>query len=159
MNFTVQSRGRQFDRLGIMYLGDIEVFRTSTAEPTANGIIWTYVKEMEQYNALWGTNQKVIFDLGNLVREHIFHNICRISPQCYSLSGAKSILCSPHILLNPHPLPQRKHTNSEMCKKVNSVYTGSFYTELTGSYFPGPLFLCSCKSGAPKVVSRLPCSL
>lgn len=88
MNFTVQSHGRQFDRLGIMYLGDIEVFRTSTAEPTANGIIWSYVKEMEQYNALWGTNQKVIFDLGNLVREHIFHNICRISPQCY-LSGAK----------------------------------------------------------------------
>lgn len=27
-----------------MYLGDIEVFRTSTAEPTADGIIWTYLK-------------------------------------------------------------------------------------------------------------------
>ena len=67
MNFTVTSRGRQFDRLGLMYLGDIEVFRTSTAEPTANGIVWTYTKEMEQYNALWGTDQKIIFDLGNLV--------------------------------------------------------------------------------------------
>ena len=67
MNFTVTSQGRQFDRLGLMYLGDIEVFRTSTAEPTANGIIWTYVKEMEQYNALWATDQKIIFDLGNLV--------------------------------------------------------------------------------------------
>ena len=67
MNFTVTSQGRQFDRLGLMYLGDIEVFRTSTAEPTANGIVWTYIKEMEQYNALWGTDQKVIFDLGNLV--------------------------------------------------------------------------------------------
>lgn len=67
MNFTVTSQGRQFDRLGLMYLGDIEVFRTSTAEPTANGIIWTYIKEMEQYNALWGTDQKIIFDLGNLV--------------------------------------------------------------------------------------------
>ena len=67
MNFTVTSQGRQFDRLGLMYLGDIEVFRTSTAEPTANGIIWTYIKEMEQYNALWNTDQKIIFDLGNLV--------------------------------------------------------------------------------------------
>ena len=27
MNLTVSSKGRQFDRLGIMYLGDIEVFR------------------------------------------------------------------------------------------------------------------------------------
>ena len=50
-----------------MYLGDIEVFRTSTAEPTTNGIVWTYIKEMEQYNALWKTNQKIIFDLGNLI--------------------------------------------------------------------------------------------
>ena len=67
MNFTVTSRGRQFDRLGLMYLGDIEVFRTSTAEPTANGIVWTYVKEMDQYDSLWKTKQKIIFDLGNLI--------------------------------------------------------------------------------------------
>jgi hypothetical protein len=43
-NLTVTSAGRQYDRLGIVYLGDIEVFRTSTAEPTTNGIEWTYVK-------------------------------------------------------------------------------------------------------------------
>ncbi|KAI4260749.1 MAG: hypothetical protein LQ352_000141 [Teloschistes flavicans] len=67
MNFTVTSKGRQFDRLGLMYLGDIEVFRTSTAEPTTNGITWTYIKEMEQYKALWKTDQKIIFDLGNLI--------------------------------------------------------------------------------------------
>lgn len=67
MKLTVTSRGRQFDRLGLMFLGDIEVFRTSTAEPTKDGIIWTYVKEMDQYNALWKTKQKIIFDLGNLV--------------------------------------------------------------------------------------------
>ncbi|KAL8728487.1 MAG: hypothetical protein Q9181_005330 [Wetmoreana brouardii] len=67
MNFTVTSKGRQFDRLGLMYLGDTEVFRTSTAEPTTNGIVWTYVKEMEQYSVLWRTDQKIIFDLGNLI--------------------------------------------------------------------------------------------
>ncbi|KAL9023833.1 MAG: hypothetical protein Q9196_006944, partial [Gyalolechia fulgens] len=67
ISFTVTSRGRQFDRLGLMYLGDIEVFRTSTAEPTANGIIWTYTKEMDQYMSLWKTSQKIIFDLGNLI--------------------------------------------------------------------------------------------
>ena len=67
MNFTVTSKGRQFDRLGLMYLGDTEVFRTSTAEPTANGIVWTYIKEMDQYNSLWNSEQKIIFDLGNLI--------------------------------------------------------------------------------------------
>jgi Peptide N-acetyl-beta-D-glucosaminyl asparaginase amidase A. len=63
----VSSRGRQYDRLALMYLGDTEVFRTSTAEPTSTGIVWTYVKEMSQYNALWKDKQKLIFDLGNVV--------------------------------------------------------------------------------------------
>jgi hypothetical protein len=52
-----------------MYLGDNEVFRTSTAEPTANGIVWTYIKEMSQYNSLWHAPQKLIFDLGNIIND------------------------------------------------------------------------------------------
>ncbi|OJJ36754.1 hypothetical protein ASPWEDRAFT_26209 [Aspergillus wentii DTO 134E9] len=67
INLTVTSRGRQFDRLASMYLGDTEVFRTSTAEPTTNGIVWTYIKEMSQYNTLWKEQQKLIFELGNLI--------------------------------------------------------------------------------------------
>ena len=46
-----------------MFLGDVEVFRTSTAEPTPNGTIWTDIKGMSQYNALWKQPQKLIFDL------------------------------------------------------------------------------------------------
>ncbi|OJD16057.1 hypothetical protein AJ78_03730 [Emergomyces pasteurianus Ep9510] len=67
LNMTVTSKGRQFDRLALMFLGDTEVFRTSTAEPTSNGIIWTYVKDMSLYKALWTEPQKLIFDLGNLI--------------------------------------------------------------------------------------------
>lgn len=69
INFTVTSRGRQFDRLGLLYLGDIEVFRTSTAEPTKDGIVWSYVKEMNHYSPLWKREQKIIFDLGNLIND------------------------------------------------------------------------------------------
>lgn len=69
INYTVTSRGRQFDRLALMFLGDTEVFRTSTAEPTAQGIVWTYVKEMTQYHTLWQQPQKLIFDLGNLINK------------------------------------------------------------------------------------------
>ena len=58
MNPTVTSKGRQYDRLALMYLGDTEVFRTSTAEPTKNGIVWTYIKDMSPYNALWKRPQK-----------------------------------------------------------------------------------------------------
>ncbi|KAJ5536840.1 hypothetical protein N7513_010026 [Penicillium frequentans] len=69
INMTVTSRGTQYDRLALMYLGDAEVFRTSTAEPTSTGIVWTYIKEMSQYNALWQEPQKLIFDLGNIITD------------------------------------------------------------------------------------------
>ncbi|KAH8821179.1 peptide N-acetyl-beta-D-glucosaminyl asparaginase amidase A-domain-containing protein [Xylogone sp. PMI_703] len=67
MNFTVTSRGRQFDRLALMFFNDTEVFRTSTAEPTVNGIVWTYMKDMTQYLSIWNSPQTLIFDLGNLI--------------------------------------------------------------------------------------------
>ena len=69
MNLTVTSKGRQYDRLALMYLLDIEVFRTSTAEPTKDGIVWTYIKDMSPYNALWKRPQKLIFDLGNQITD------------------------------------------------------------------------------------------
>jgi hypothetical protein len=68
-NFSVVAAGRQYDRLGIMYFNDTEVFRTSTAEPTARGIYWSYTKDMSNYLALFKQPQKIIFDLGNLVND------------------------------------------------------------------------------------------
>ncbi|KAJ3945151.1 uncharacterized protein N0V96_005176 [Colletotrichum fioriniae] len=60
--------GRQLDRLALLYLGDTEVWRTSTAEPrAAPGITWTYWKDMTPYLSLWKTPQKIIFDLPNLI--------------------------------------------------------------------------------------------
>lgn len=67
MNFTVTSRGRQFDRLAIMYFGDTEIWRTSTSEPTTAGIRWTYIKDVTEYLSLWESPQKLIFDLGNII--------------------------------------------------------------------------------------------
>jgi len=48
-------------------LNDTEIWRTSTAEPTANGIIWTYIKDASNYLPLWKEPQRIIFDLGNLI--------------------------------------------------------------------------------------------
>lgn len=50
-------------------LGDTEVWRTSTAEPTTNGISWTYQKDMSHYLSLWKQPQTLIFDLGNIVND------------------------------------------------------------------------------------------
>jgi hypothetical protein len=46
---------------------DTEIWRTSTAEPNANGIVWTYTKDATNFLSLWKQPQKLIFDLGNLI--------------------------------------------------------------------------------------------
>ncbi|KAK6604674.1 peptide-n4-(n-acetyl-beta-glucosaminyl)asparagine amidase a [Botrytis cinerea] len=62
MNFTVTSSGRQFDRLAIMYFGDSEVWRTSTAEPTTAGIRWEYLKDMtDTYTGYYYTTLTATF--------------------------------------------------------------------------------------------------
>ncbi|KAF1849583.1 uncharacterized protein K460DRAFT_261 [Cucurbitaria berberidis CBS 394.84] len=66
-NLIVTSAGRQFDRLALMFFDDTEIFRTSTAEPTRDGIIWTYNKDMSSYLSMFKKPQKIVFDLGNLM--------------------------------------------------------------------------------------------
>ncbi|KAK7943373.1 asparagine amidase a [Apiospora aurea] len=69
INFTTLVRGRQFDRTGVMYLGDTEVWRTSTAEPNPSGIRWVWLKDMTPFLSLWKQPQTIIFDLENIVNE------------------------------------------------------------------------------------------
>lgn len=93
---TVTSQGRQFDRLATMWLGDVEIFRTSTAEPKpAPGITWNYMKDMTAYHSLWTKDQKVIFDLGNLINE--------------KYTGPFNVTISAHFFnmtfFSPHPKP------------------------------------------------------
>ncbi|KAI0385468.1 hypothetical protein F5Y04DRAFT_186271 [Hypomontagnella monticulosa] len=66
-NLSVVSSGRQYDRLATLWLGDIEVWRTSTAMPTQSGIHWSFQKDMTIWYPLLTQGQKIIFDLGNLI--------------------------------------------------------------------------------------------
>jgi len=69
INFTVEVKGRQFDRWGSVYLGDVNIFSTSTAEPTANGITWTWLKDSTAYLSLWKQPQTLIFQLDNVITD------------------------------------------------------------------------------------------
>ncbi|KAH8925071.1 hypothetical protein BT69DRAFT_1260721 [Atractiella rhizophila] len=78
LNITVTSNGTQFDRLGLLYLNDVEIWRTSTAEPTRAGIIWTVVKDVSKYIPLLKNPGTLLFDEGNLIDNTytgIFHTI------------------------------------------------------------------------------------
>lgn len=69
INFTVEVKGRQFDRWGTVYLGDVNIFSTSTAEPTSYGITWTWLKDVTPYLSLWNEPQTLIFELDNVITD------------------------------------------------------------------------------------------
>ncbi|KAI1428444.1 peptide N-acetyl-beta-D-glucosaminyl asparaginase amidase A-domain-containing protein [Xylaria sp. FL1777] len=68
-NLSVVSEGRQYDRLATLWLGDVEVWRTSTAMPTQTGIHWSFQKDMTIWDVLLRSQdpQKIIFELNNII--------------------------------------------------------------------------------------------
>jgi hypothetical protein len=49
LKFIAREKGVQYDRFGAVWIGNVEVLRTTTAEPTANGILWSTVKDISIY--------------------------------------------------------------------------------------------------------------
>ncbi|CAK5277410.1 unnamed protein product [Mycena citricolor] len=68
LNFTVTSNGTQYDRLGIFTFQNVEIWRTSTPEPTLHGIEWTYEKDVTRYMPLFEEPGLFIIQLDNIVQ-------------------------------------------------------------------------------------------
>src|SRR5689334_5829801 len=62
-------KGVQYDRLGHITIGGVGVFRTSTPEPSTDGIAWDVEKDVTSYAPLLATSQPVVMELGNVVND------------------------------------------------------------------------------------------
>ncbi|MDN0196590.1 peptide-N4-asparagine amidase [Streptomyces sp. S.PNR 29] len=60
-------KGRQFDRLGSLHVGGVEIFRTSTPEPSPDGIAWSVEKDVTRYSDTFHRGQDVEMLIGNVV--------------------------------------------------------------------------------------------
>ncbi|MFC8660886.1 peptide-N4-asparagine amidase [Streptomyces sp. NPDC057199] len=60
-------KGRQFDRLGHLHIGGVEVFRTSTPQPSPDGIEWSVEKDVTRYSDTFRADQDVEMLIGNVV--------------------------------------------------------------------------------------------
>lgn len=67
LQLTVVGQRRQFDRLGFVFLDDVEIWRTSTLEPTINGSYSITSKDVTRYASLFTRKRKIIVDIGNTV--------------------------------------------------------------------------------------------
>ncbi len=60
-------KGRQFDRLGYLHVGGVEIFRTSTPEPSPDGIEWSVEKDVTRYSDTFRRDRDVEMLIGNVV--------------------------------------------------------------------------------------------
>ncbi|GAA3771912.1 hypothetical protein GCM10023083_06290 [Streptomyces phyllanthi] len=60
-------KGRQYDRLGYLHIGGVEVFRTSTPQPSPDGIEWSVEKDVTRYSDTLHGTQPVEMLIGNVV--------------------------------------------------------------------------------------------
>ncbi|MET8980678.1 peptide-N4-asparagine amidase [Streptomyces sp. NPDC004539] len=60
-------KGRQFDRLGYLDIGGVQMLRTSTPEPSQDGIDWSVEKDVTQYEKTLSGPQSVDMLIGNVV--------------------------------------------------------------------------------------------
>ncbi|WP_229868066.1 peptide-N4-asparagine amidase [Streptomyces chryseus] len=61
--------GRQYDRLGHLHIGGVEVLRTSTPQPSPEGITWSVEKDVTRYSDILRRAQPVEMLIGNVVDE------------------------------------------------------------------------------------------
>lgn len=60
-------KGRQYDRLGYLHIGGVEVLRTSTPQPSPDGISWSVEKDVTRYSDTLRRAQPVEMLIGNVV--------------------------------------------------------------------------------------------
>ncbi|MFI6932487.1 peptide-N4-asparagine amidase [Streptomyces sp. NPDC050287] len=60
-------KGRQYDRLGYVHVGGVEIFRTSTPQPSPDGIEWSVEKDVTRYSDTFRDSQDVEMLIGNVV--------------------------------------------------------------------------------------------
>ncbi|KAG9237148.1 peptide N-acetyl-beta-D-glucosaminyl asparaginase amidase A-domain-containing protein [Amylocarpus encephaloides] len=65
-NMSVTSYGINFDRLALLYFGDIELWRMTTAMPVRTGIFYKYEKDLTIFDSLLRSEEKIIMTLDNI---------------------------------------------------------------------------------------------
>lgn len=58
LKLDFNTTGMNYDRLAIVYLDDMEIWRTSTSEPDTSIVQWTVTKDLSYYQTAFGENHK-----------------------------------------------------------------------------------------------------
>ncbi|KAK4277797.1 hypothetical protein QN277_015738 [Acacia crassicarpa] len=87
LHFHADCKGEQYDRIAGLWLGGVELLRTSTAEPTKDGIFWNVWKDVTKYSSLFTRSD---LDLTMMLENVINHEFTGIYHVTITLSLFKS---------------------------------------------------------------------
>lgn len=118
-------KGRQYDRLGHLAVGGVEILRTSTPQPSPDGIAWSVEKDVTRYSELLRGAQPVEMLIGNVVDETYTGIIdVKVTLTFYAAHGATRPAAVPDRVLALNGTSLTTPRNSE--RIVAEVYaTGS----------------------------------
>ncbi|WP_405889077.1 peptide-N4-asparagine amidase A [Streptomyces sp. NBC_01136] len=118
-------KGRQFDRLGYLHIGGVEIFRTSTPEPSPDGIEWSVEKDVTRYSDTFRRGGDVEMLIGNVVDDTYTGVLdVKVTLTFYAEAGAAKPAAIPDRVLTLQDGTLTTPRNSE--RVVAEVYaTGS----------------------------------
>ncbi|ELP62396.1 peptide-N4-asparagine amidase [Streptomyces turgidiscabies] len=116
-------KGRQYDRLGYLHIGGVEVLRTSTPQPSPDGISWSVEKDVTRYSDTLSRAQPVEMLIGNVV-DGTYTGILDVEVTLTFYAGKPAAQDTPDRVLTLHDGTLTTPRNSE--RIVAEVYaTGS----------------------------------
>ncbi|MGW0390628.1 peptide-N4-asparagine amidase [Streptomyces sp. NPDC003042] len=93
-------KGRQYDRLGNLTLGGVEILRTSTPQPSPDGIAWSVEKDVTRYRDTLSRPQPVEMLIGNVVNDTYTGVIdVKVTLTFYAAEGAAGPAETPDLVL------------------------------------------------------------
>ena len=67
LNWSTSVRGVQYDRIGTLDIGGVQIFRTINAEPDPAGISWNVYKDVTEYSPVLAGSQPFMAQMNNYV--------------------------------------------------------------------------------------------
>eukprot|EP00122_Pirum_gemmata_P003986 Pgem_evm1s3609 len=114
LDWSANVKGVQFDRFGLIGIGNSELFRFTTPEPTQNGIEWTAEADVSEYHSLFTNKNRIYAWLPNYVTK-VYTGVIygSVSITFYNIPEQswvveKDIILAPPTILPLYPLTEKK---------------------------------------------------
>ncbi|MCX5182535.1 peptide-N4-asparagine amidase [Streptomyces sp. NBC_00268] len=140
-------KGRQFDRLGYLHIGGVEILRTSTPEPSPDGIEWSVEKDVTRYSDTFRRDGDVEMLIGNVV-DGTYTGVLdvKVTLTFYAEGGAVKPAATPDRVLTLQDGTLTTPRNSErVVAEVYATGSGGGCEEYWYLTVPDPA-LYSCKA-------------